>query len=102
MNIPPPGLDGAGTSGALVFLSRETTEALGRFVDERLDQRLVELGIGEPRPEWLTLEQAANRYATSAAALRKRCQRGRLPGAVRDGGRWLVDRRALDRALKGD
>jgi hypothetical protein len=89
------------SGAALCFFSPEVIEALGRFVDERLERRLAELGCGQPRSDWLTLEQAAERYLSTAGALRKRAQRGQLPGAIRDGGRWLVDSRELDRALKG-
>jgi hypothetical protein len=89
------------SQAGLSFFSQEAIEALGRFVDERLEQRLAELGFGQPRSDWLTLEQAAERYLSTAGALRKRAQRGQLPGAVRDGGRWLVDCSELDRALKG-
>ena len=49
--------------------------------------------------EWLTLEEAAAHLRLSPAAARKRAERGQLPGAVKDGSRWLVDRRALDAAL---
>ena len=48
---------------------------------------------------WLTLDEAAERYRTTPAALRKRAQRGTLPGAVRDGARWLVEASELDRVL---
>jgi hypothetical protein len=50
-------------------------------------------------PEWLTLEEAAGRYRTTAGALRWRAQNGRLSGAVKDGGRWLVNAREYDQAL---
>jgi hypothetical protein len=50
-------------------------------------------------PEWLTLDEAAERYRTTAGALRWRAQHGRLPGAVKDGARWLVNARELDEAL---
>jgi excisionase family DNA binding protein len=50
-------------------------------------------------PVWLTLEQAAEYLHTTPSALRARARRGQLPGAVRDGARWLVDRRELDAAL---
>jgi uncharacterized protein YbjT (DUF2867 family) len=53
-------------------------------------------------PEWLTLDEAAERYRTTAGALRWRAQHGRLPGAVKDGegknARWLVNARELDAA----
>jgi uncharacterized protein YbjT (DUF2867 family) len=50
-------------------------------------------------PEWLTLEEAADRYRTTAGALRWRAQNDRLPGAVKDGGRWLVNAHEFDAAL---
>jgi hypothetical protein len=52
-------------------------------------------------PHWLTLEEAAEHWRTTAGALRWRAQHGRLPGAVKDGGRWLVDARELDGELLG-
>jgi len=67
------------------------------LVAEEVERQLAERAAA---PAWLTLEQAAERYATTAAALRKRAQRGHLPGAVRDGARWLVDGRLLDAALE--
>jgi hypothetical protein len=50
-------------------------------------------------PLWLTLEEAAGRYRTTTGALRWRAQNGRLPGAVKDSGRWLVNAREYDTAL---
>ena len=74
----------------------DLVEALRPIVREvirqELDERLAEIAA----PDWLTLEEAGVHYRTSAGALRKRAQRGQLPGAVRDGARWLVNRRALD------
>ena len=68
---------------------------VAELVEVELERRLDDLAV----PDWLTLEQAAPRYHSTPDALRKRAQRGHLPGAVRDGARWLVDRRVLDRAL---
>jgi hypothetical protein len=65
---------------------------------DRLDQLERRLA-GLERPDWLTLDEAAGVYRTTPDALRKRAQRGALAGAVKDGARWLVDRRALDAAL---
>lgn len=81
-------------------LAAALAAALGPVIErlEELERRLDERGA----PEWLTLEQAAERLATTAGALRWRAQHGRLPGAVKDEGRWLVDRRRLDAALAGD
>jgi hypothetical protein len=72
--------------------------AEGESVLDRLDA--IERRVGElERPDWLTLQEAADLYRTSPDALRKRAGRGQLAGAVRDGSRWLVDRRVLDAAL---
>jgi len=70
---------------------------------ELIARRAADLVLAQIREEplWLTLEEAAERYRTTPGALRKRAQRGQLPGAVRDGGRWLVDCRQLDAALGG-
>jgi hypothetical protein len=65
---------------------------------EALAQRVAEIVLDESRAaaaEWLTLEEAAERLRLSPAAARKRAIRGTLPGAVKDGSRWLVDARAL-------
>jgi hypothetical protein len=77
-------------------LAPELVDAL-----EELIAQLVLEGLAQhcAKSSWLTLEQAAARYKTTAAALRKRAQRGRLPGAARDCSRWLVDTETLDRAL---
>jgi hypothetical protein len=50
-------------------------------------------------PAWMTIEEAAEHVRSTPAALRARARRGQLPGAVRDGSRWIVDRRRLDAAL---
>ena len=59
-------------------------------VDE-LEQR------GQP-PRWLSVDQAAAYLGTTAKAIRRRVDRGRLP-IVRDGRRVYVDRAALDEAF---
>jgi hypothetical protein len=80
-------------------LDLSLTEALrplvAELVAEELERRLDELA----GPEWLTLEEAADRYHTTTVALRARARRGQLPGAVKDGSRWLLDRREYDRSL---
>jgi hypothetical protein len=42
---------------------------------------------------------AAARYQLSPGALRKRAERGQVPGAAKDGSRWLIDVATYDRAL---
>jgi excisionase family DNA binding protein len=76
-------------------LSDALRPIVAELVDEEFRRRLGELEA----PVWLTLDQVADRYGTSKSALRKRLQRGQLPGAVKDGNRWLVDRRQVDAAL---
>jgi hypothetical protein len=72
--------------------------ALRQLVQEEVAR---ELGRRRLDPEWLMLEEAADRYRTTPAALRARARRGTLPGAVKDGSRWLVDATVLDAALAG-
>ena len=71
---------------------------VAELVEQELERRLAELAP----LDWLTLEQAAERYATTPGAMRKRAERGQLPGAVKDGSRWLVDRRKSDAALAAE
>ncbi len=66
-------------------------------VADELDRRLASLELAR----WATLEQAAAHLQTTADVLRKRAARGRLPGAAKDGRRWLVDLRKLDLSLVG-
>jgi hypothetical protein len=74
-------------------LTATLTGLIRGIVAEEVDRQLAER---QTAPEWLTLEQAAELRHTTHGALRKRAQRGQLPGAVRDGARWLVDRRVLE------
>jgi hypothetical protein len=74
-------------------------EALRPIVDELVEEKLATALRDATRPRWMTLEEAAEHVRSTPAALRKRAQRGTLPGAVRDGSRWLVDARQLDTSL---
>jgi hypothetical protein len=42
------------------------------------------------RVEWLTVEEAAEQRRTTPGAMRARCERGQVHGAVKDGRRWLI------------
>jgi hypothetical protein len=86
-----------GRETLLDVLSPQVVAALEQLVAERVR---VELEHRDVARAWLTLEEAAVRYRTTPAALRKRAQRGTLPSAVRDGARWLVEAGAYDRALE--
>ena len=67
-----------------------------------LDALHEELAAASPTPEpanrWLTVDQAADYLGTTAKAIRRRIDRGRLQVA-RDGRRVYVDRQALDEAF---
>jgi hypothetical protein len=66
---------------------RETLRPIvAELVREELDRRLDALS----GPEWLTVEEYAERRRTTAAAVYKRIERGWIPEAVRDGKRWLI------------
>lgn len=82
-------------------MSDELRIAVPADLMEEIVRRAAELVREELEqfPEWLTIDEAAERYRTTPGALRWRAQNGRLPGAVKDGGRWLVDRRKLDSSL---
>lgn len=82
----------ADRAGELADLLEGLERLVVELVGRELDRRLLP-------PAWLTLEEAAQRYRTTPAALRKRAQRGQLPGAVRDGSRWLLDAAVYDQAL---
>ena len=76
-------------------LSRRLAESLGEapeaflaeLVDEALERRLgaLELATG-----WLTVEEYAELKRTTPAAVHKRLERGQIPGAEREGCRWLI------------
>ena len=53
-------------------------------VSEELDRRTTR------SPEWLTVEEYAQRRRTTPTAVRKKLERRQIPGAVRDGKRWLI------------
>jgi hypothetical protein len=55
------------------------------LVAEELDRREA-----ERRLEWLTVEEYAELQRTTPAAVHKRLERGQVPGAAREGRRWLI------------
>ena len=80
-------------------LSAALADALRPLVAKLVAEELDRLRADLAPPEWLSLGEAAIRYRLSPDALRKRAQRGSLPGAVKDESRWLINRSALDEAL---
>jgi hypothetical protein len=66
----------------------ETLEPLvAELVDEALERRLAELELAS---SWLTVEEYAELKRTTPAAVHKRLERGQIPGAEREGRRWLI------------
>jgi excisionase family DNA binding protein len=63
-----------------------------------LQARVDDLEHRESSCRWLTIEQAAEYLGTTEKAIRRRCDRGRLP-IVRDGRRLYIDRLVLDEAF---
>jgi hypothetical protein len=68
---------------------------VAELVEIELERRLEELAA----TDWLTLEETGPYLRTTVEALRAGARRGQLPGAVKDGSRWLVHRPTLDRSL---
>jgi len=64
-------------------------EAFRPIVAELVDEELAHREAWR-RVEWLTVEEAAVQRRTTPGAMRARCERGQVLGAVKDGRRWLV------------
>jgi hypothetical protein len=56
------------------------------LVAEELDRR----ERAQAPVEWLTTDEYAERMRTTPAAVRQRCLRDQVPGAVKDGAHWLI------------
>jgi hypothetical protein len=75
-------------SGELV-VGAALLEALRPLVAELIAEELERRDTGR-RLEWLTVDEAAAQRRTTPGAMRARCERGQVPGAVKDGRRWLI------------
>lgn len=71
-------------------LTLDLLDALRPLVAELVAEELDRRDAERRRVEWLTVEDYAAARRTTPAAVRQRCLRGKLPGAVRDGRRWLI------------
>lgn len=76
---------------------RPQLELAGEALVEALRPLVAELVAAElerrdrrPRVDWLTVEEYAELRRTTPAAVHKRLERGQVPGAVREGRRWLI------------
>ena len=78
------------TNGPRFELAGALAEALrplvAELVQEELERRLAAAGP----PRWLLVEEAAEQRHTTPGAMRARCERGQVPGALREGRRWLI------------
>jgi hypothetical protein len=72
-----------------IVAAKTFVEALRSLVAELVAEELERRDTGR-RVEWLTIEEAAAQRHTTPGAMRARCERGQVPGAVKDGRRWLV------------
>jgi excisionase family DNA binding protein len=79
------------------FLGPEALAALDRY----LDARLAALPKASAERRWLLTEEAASYIGCSAAAMRKKLDRGQLK-RHRLGGRLYVDRAELDQVLANE
>jgi hypothetical protein len=68
-------------------------EALRPIVAELVDEALARHEHEHAPTEWLTVEEYAAARKTTAAAVRQRALRGQVPGAFKDGARWLLPSR---------
>jgi hypothetical protein len=71
-------------------LSGALREALRPLVSELVSRELEQRFAAAPATHWLTVEEAAAQRRTTPGAMRARCERGQVPGAVKDGRRWLI------------
>jgi len=71
-------------AGAVVEALRPLVE---KVVRDEVDRALTKKPSGD---EWLTVEEYAERRRTTVAAMHQRLRRGQVPGALKDGRRWLI------------
>jgi hypothetical protein len=80
------------------FFGPSAIEAIESYVDERIAAQLAQTpAVTNGAPEWLSLQQAADRLDCSPDAVRMRARRGRLE-ARHQGRRLYVSRRSVDGA----
>jgi hypothetical protein len=65
-------------------------EALRPLIRQVVREELERIGARTTRPSWMTVEEFADVMRTTPAAVRARLERGRVPGAVKEGRRWLI------------
>jgi hypothetical protein len=73
-------------------LAGAVVEALRPIVEELVRDEVGRLLTNESPSgvEWLTVEEYAERRRTTVAAVHQRLRRGQVPGALKDGRRWLL------------
>jgi hypothetical protein len=65
-------------------------DALRPLVAELVAEELARREHERQAVEWQTVEQYAESHKTTPGAVRQRALRGQIPGAVREGRRWLI------------
>jgi len=65
-------------------------DALRPLVAELVEEALDRHEQQRPPVGWQTTEEYAAAHKTTPGAIRKRCERDQIPGAVKDGARWLI------------
>jgi hypothetical protein len=71
-------------------LAGALAEALRPVIAELVEQEVEQRLAAAAAARWLTVEEAAGQRRTTPGAIRARCERGQIPGAVKDGRIWLV------------
>jgi hypothetical protein len=72
-------------AGAVIEALRPLVEELVRDEVDRVLTNKFSSGV-----EWLTVEEYAERRRTTVAAVHQRLRRSQVPGALKDGRRWLI------------
>jgi excisionase family DNA binding protein len=87
---------------SLAFLSEASNEELISFIEGVVDAQLSKhFDVVQVTP-WLTVEEAASRYRTTAGAIYKRIRRGKLPAHRPEGSRIMLNRDEVDHLLDPD
>jgi excisionase family DNA binding protein len=78
------------------LLNREARDALERFIDDRVAERLAEAAMSPSYSSpWMTVPEAAEYLRTTEGAIRKRIQRGQLHKYRPHGSQILLRREEL-------
>jgi hypothetical protein len=71
-------------------LARALADALRPVVAEVVRDEVAQQLAAAALARWLTVEEAAAQRRTTPGAIRARCKRGQIPGALKEGRIWLI------------